>query len=185
MKLGLSVSFVLVVVSIFIVCRPTACSAASTSDAVHETALEEVTLKKYLQTMDDGSDTEYVATFRDLNGDGVDEAIVYLLGGAWCGSGGCNTFILRQERGSWKIVSEITIVRPPIRILESTSNGWHDIGVWVQGGRIRRGYEAALRFNGKTYPRNPTVAPATRAAQGASGETVIAAPLRGNLLRNK
>jgi hypothetical protein len=125
----------------------------------------------------------YVAAFRDLNGDGVDEAVVYLLGSNWCGSGGCNMLVLRQEHGSWKVVSTMTIVRPPVRVLESTSNGWRDIGVWVQGGGIRRGYEAELHFNGKTYSRNPSVPPAKHADQGASGETVIAVPLQSKPLR--
>jgi len=130
--------------------------------------------------MDDGADTSYLAAFRDLNGDGVDEAIVYLLGSSWCGSDGCNTLVLRQEHGLWKEVSTITVSRPPIRVLESTSNGWHDIGVWVQGGGIRRGHEAVLRFNAKTYPHNPSVLPGK---QGASGETVIGAPLQSKALR--
>lgn len=56
----------------------------------------------------------------------------------------------------------MTVVQLPIRVLESTANGWHDLGVWVQGGGIQPGYEAALSFDGRTYPRNPTVAPARR-----------------------
>lgn len=183
MKFGFSVLFSTLVVSVSLVCRPTDCSGEGVRGIIPATPSEEATLRAYLQTMDSGADTEYVAAFRDLDGDGVDEAIVYLIGGEWCGSGGCNMLILRQNHGSWKVVSTITIVRPPIRILESTSNGWHDVGVWVQGGGIRRGYEAELHFNGKTYRRNPGATPAKPAAQGASGETVIAVPLQSKSLR--
>lgn len=184
MKSIFPICFLLIVVSISLACRPTDGLAEGARGNVHETVSEEVTLKTYLQKMDDSTDTSYVAAFRDLNGDGIDEAIVYLLGSSWCGSGGCNTLILRQEHGAWKVVSEITIVTPPIRVLESTLNGWHDVGVWVQGGGVRRGYEAELRFNGKTYPRNLSVPPAKRTAQGASGETVIAMPLQYKPLRD-
>jgi hypothetical protein len=169
----------LIVVSICLVCRPTDCRGGDSNG----TPSEQATLKTFLQKVDDSSDTEYVAAFRDLNGDGVDEAIVYLLGNNWCGSGGCNMLVLSQERGSWKVVSTITIVRPPVRVLEGSSDGWHNIGVWVQGGGVRRGYEAELSFNGKTYSRNPSVPSAKRAAQGVSGETVIAEPLQTKPLR--
>jgi hypothetical protein len=130
-------------------------------------------LKRFLQTLDGNRTTRYVAAFRDLNGDGIPEAIVYLVGTKWCGSGGCNLLILTQDSSSWRIVTKVTITQPPIRVLRSASNGWRSIGVWVQGGGIRRGYEAELRFDGHTYPRNPTVPPSRRLEGKAAGEVVI------------
>lgn len=135
--------------SISLACLPIDCPGADARGNFDETASKEGTLKAYLQTMDDGTDTSYVVAFRDLNNDGVDDAIVYLLGGSWCGSGGCTTLILRQERGSWKVVSKITIVRPSIRVLESTLNGWHDIGVWVQGGAFGVGTRLTCVLTGR------------------------------------
>jgi hypothetical protein len=130
-------------------------------------------LKRFLQTLDRSRTTRYVAAFRDLNGDGIPEAIVYLVGPEWCGSGGCNMLILARDRSSWKIVTKVTITQPPIRVLTSASSGWRSLGVWVQGGGIRRGYEAELRFDGHTYPRNPTVPPSRRLQGKAAGEVVI------------
>jgi hypothetical protein len=135
-------------------------------------AMEE-SLKLFLQKFDDGKRTRYVAAFHDLNDDGMPEAIVYLVGNEWCGSGGCNTLILARDATSWKIVTNITITSPPIRILANKSNGWHSIGVWVQGGGIQPGYEAELRFDGQTYPRNPSTPPARRVEGEPAGETVI------------
>jgi len=40
--------------------------------------------------------TKYSYTEVDLNGDGVKEVVVYLTGRDWCGTGGCNTFILAR-----------------------------------------------------------------------------------------
>ncbi len=131
----------------------------------------EESLRRFLQTFDDDKTTRYIAGFRDLNADGTPEAIVYLMG-KWCGSGGCNTLILTRDGSSWKIVANIRITRPPIRVLTSTSNGWRSIGVWVQGGGIQPGYEAELRFDGKTYPKNPSVPPAHR-LKNPAGEVVI------------
>ncbi len=133
----------------------------------------EESLKRFLQSWDKDKTTRYIAAFRDLNGDGTPEAIVYLMGN-WCGSGGCTTLILTQDAGSWRIVTRITIARLPIRVLTNTSHGWRSIGVWVQGGGIRSGYEAELRFNGKSYPRNPSVPPARRLTGKPAGEVVIA-----------
>jgi hypothetical protein len=78
-----------------------------------------------------------------------------------------------RDSNSWKIVTNMTVTSPPIRILASKSSGWHNIGVWVQGGGVQPGYEAELRFDGKTYPRNPSVPPARRLEGNPAGEVVI------------
>jgi len=57
-------------------------------------------------------------------------------------------------------------------MLNTKSNGWHDISVVVAGGGIA-GYEAILPFDGKTYPSNPSVPPARRSIEKIQGETVI------------
>jgi|HubBroStandDraft_3_1064219.scaffolds.fasta_scaffold184111_2 hypothetical protein len=59
---------------------------------------------------------------------------------------------------------------PNIDFLDSKCSGWHDLGVWVQGGGIQPGYEASLSFNGKEYPSNPTVPPAQPLAKKVSGK---------------
>ena len=124
----------------------------------------------------------YFDAFVDLNGDGKKEAIVYLMGDGWCGSGGCTMLVLASEATSFKVVTEITISRPPIRVLSSTSHGWHNISVWVAGGGIEPAYEAELRFDGKTYPGNPSVAPARRLNGKVQGKIVIPSMQGGTLL---
>jgi hypothetical protein len=110
------------------------------------------------------------------------EAIVYMIGNNWCGSGGCNTLILTPHANSWSIVTDISITLPPIYVLTDKSNGWHSIGVWVQGGGIQPGYEAELRFDGKTYPDNPTVPSAQRLSRNPTGKMVIATTQNALLL---
>jgi len=134
---------------------------------------DEESIRKLFQGRDNDRSTRYLAVFRDLNGDGIPEAMVYLIGQQWCGSGGCHLFILQKSGGSWKTVTSMTITNPPIRVLDSKFNGWHSLGVRVQGGGTQPGFEAELRFNGKTYPRNPSVPPAHRAAKNLAGEVVI------------
>jgi hypothetical protein len=117
--------------------------------------------------------TKYLAAFVDLNGDGVNEAIVYVIGRSWCGTGGCNMLILARDGTSWKEVTSTTITRPPIRALKTKSNGWRNITVWVQGGGIEPGYEAELRFDGKNYPYNPSAPPARRLVGKVAGKIVL------------
>jgi len=133
----------------------------------------ELSLRSYLQTVYDDKAARYAVAFQDLDGDGIPEAIVYVVSRDWCGSGGCNTMILSHVRESWKVITEVRITRPPIRLLRSKSNGWYDLGVWVQGGGIQPGYEAQLRFDGKTYPENPTVPPANPLAAKVPGSVMI------------
>ena len=153
-----------------------------------QSAEEEASLKSFLQNelrmppLDDDKTTKYLAAFVDLNGDGTSEAIVYVTGRTWCGTGGCFMLILARAGTSWRIVTETTITRTPIRVLSTASNGWRNITVWVQGGGIQPGYEAELRFDGKIYPENPSVPPARRLTRKVPGQIILSSSQSGKLL---
>ena len=81
------------------------------------------------------------------------------------------------ETGEWtatgyREVTDISVARPPVRGLATTTRGWRDLGVMVGGGGIVRGYEARLRYDGHSYPDNPTVSPAVR-LQAIAGKQII------------
>lgn len=122
--------------------------------------------------------TDYLSAFVDLNRSGG-QVVVYLADQQWCGSGGCTTLILAPEGASYRIVTRIAIVRLPIRLLATTSNGWYDISVRVQGGGIHPGYEAKLSFDGKTYPSNPSVPPAQRLTREPAGTIIMSRAVLG------
>lgn len=96
----------------------------------------------------------------DLNGDGRPESIVYLTDPNFCGSGGCNLYVLSPVTGGYRFLMRATIAQLPIRLLPSSSHGWRDIGVTVSGGGVDRPYEAALKFDGHRYSSNPSMPPA-------------------------
>ena len=115
----------------------------------------------------------YTAAFSDLDGDGQPEALIYALAMAddsrtpetikeanLCGSGGCVLYILSLTPSNYRVITKTTIVKLPVRIMSSISHGWHDLGVQVSGGGITPGYEARLRFDGRSYPSNPSMPPA-------------------------
>lgn len=121
------------------------------------------------------SGARYLAALVDLRDDGEKELLVYLTG-PWCGSGGCTALVVECiSSASYVVRSRISLSRPPIRVLEAKTHGWHDLGVWLQGGGILPGYEAELPFDGKTYPPNPTLSPARRSTGEARGQIVIGA----------
>jgi hypothetical protein len=128
-------------------------------------------LRDYLR--DPFKTTRYCSAFVDLKDNGTRQVIVYFTDQHSCGSGGCTTLILAPEGSSYKVVTSITIVWPPIRVLGTKSNGWHDIGVMVHGGGTDPAYEAKLSFNGETYPSNPTMPPARRLTEKVAGEVVV------------
>jgi hypothetical protein len=130
-------------------------------------------LQSYLRDSDGDKTTRYFPVPVDLQDDGTQEIVVYLTGQMWCGSGGCRTLVLAPAGSSYSVVTRITITRPPIRVLNTKSNGWHDLGVWVQGGGIQPGYEAELPFDGKSYPSNPSIPPARRSTEKAAGKVLV------------
>lgn len=110
----------------------------------------------------DWPDTTYIAAYADLDGDGRDEALVSLRSGYFCGSGGCALHIYTPRGNSWREVAELTIVNLPVRLLAARNHGWHDLAVRVRGGGVDRPREARIRFNGRTYASNPSLAPRLR-----------------------
>lgn len=103
--------------------------------------------------------TKVYIGFSDLNGDGKDEAVAYVAGPYWCGSGGCNAHILTPDGDGWKEVGNTTVSSLPIGRLDSKTNGWNDLAITFSGG----GYAGIgqMKFKGDAYPRNPTTAPTT------------------------
>lgn len=173
---------------IFALCGTLMTATCLGQDRVSQDAAADGVLKTFLQNyLKSGSSgfdktTRYSAAFADSSGAKVPEVVVYVSGRAWCGSGGCSMLILRPDRVSFTVITRTTITRPPIRVLQTATNGWHDVGVWVQGGGILAGYTAVLSFNGKAYASNPTVPPARRLAGDSDGEILIPKSAAGFLL---
>jgi len=63
--------------------------------------------------------------------------------------------------------------RPLVIAALGRSHGWRNLIVFVAGGGILPGYYAELRFNGKTYPDNPTIKPAKRISGKPRGAVLI------------
>jgi hypothetical protein len=96
----------------------------------------------------------------DLNGDGRPEVVAQVLGPMFCGTGGCPLLIFREPSpGRLQLITRMSLFKDPLIVTERRHNRWKDLitRVRVDAGT---GYYAELRYDGRTYPTNPSVAPA-------------------------
>ena len=116
------------------------------------------------------ADVKYGYALVDLNGDGTNEALVYVTGGM-CGTGGCGVQVLARAESGWRTVTSTSIGYAPIQVLPERTHGWRDLGIYSRFNATE-GHQARLRFDGTTYPDNPSVPPAEPMSR-ASGDAVI------------
>lgn len=98
----------------------------------------------------DSSARRFVYYETDLNEDGAGELLVGFTGMNWCGSGGCTALLLSANG---ELITRFTVVDFPFKILGQKTKGWKDLVVYSGGA------DRLLQFDGKGYPRNPSVAP--------------------------
>lgn len=100
----------------------------------------------------------YFYTFEDLNNDGTDEAIAYLVGSYTCGTGGCTAMIFDVNGNEYTLNSQMTLVHTPIVVSETQTNGWQDLVVPVSGGGTTPS-DRLVQWTGQSYAANPSMAP--------------------------
>jgi len=86
----------------------------------------------------------------DLDGDAAKEIFVGLTGPYFCGSGGCTQYILKDDG---EVLTKFTVSDYPVVIAPDKTNGWSDL--YIQSGGDYR----VVKFDGKTYPSNPSILP--------------------------
>ena len=135
-------------------------------------------IRHALSRSEDAPDTDsagrYLYNRVDLNGDGRPEALVYLMGREFCGTGGCNLLVFQSGDNGYRLLAEISLVNNPVIVSRQRTRGWNDLILYVSGGGITRGYYVALRFDGRGYPDNPTILPALRRGTRIVGTAYVA-----------
>ncbi|WP_425448275.1 hypothetical protein [Dethiothermospora halolimnae] len=115
----------------------------------------------------------------DLNGDGKDEIFVYLVGPIVCGTGGCSAVIYREEDDEYILLSKFSLVNNPVIISNNKTNGYKDIIMHVAGGGVKSFY-AFLKYDGNTYPSNPSVQPKLERGTMVEGIAIVADDISKN-----
>jgi len=119
-----------------------------------------------------GAPGSYAASLHDLNGDGTQEAVVLLTGTDWCGSGGCTLLVAQHSGATWRLISKIMLVHPPVVALDRKRSGWQSLSVTVGGGGVVT-HPVTLDFRQGRYPSNPTTLPTSPASTLSSSEPLI------------
>ena len=109
----------------------------------------------------------------DLDGDGRPEIVVYLVGPMVCGTGGCTLLVFTPTGAGYRRVADVSVTRPPIRASSAKSSGWRNLIVHIGGGGAASA-DVELAFDGRAYPRNPTVpGPRVRPATELAGTDLL------------
>ncbi|MGY5451050.1 copper resistance protein NlpE N-terminal domain-containing protein [Agarivorans sp. MS3-6] len=131
----------------------------------------EAALKQYFKLhRTELNGTKYQWWKFDLNGDGKDEIITYV---DWCGSGGCSLLVFEANDHNHRFLSKTTLVHTPFYLASSSNARWQDLLIEVSGGGATPGLRL-LRFDGLSYPLNPSVQPNAPSPAPVSGITFYA-----------
>lgn len=154
-----------------------AVAAPANAQPSRDAALHAFLQERFAEDRAGFPDTRYLAGWADLNGDGQPEALVYLMSGNHCGSGGCTLYIYTPEQGSFYQHGAMSVTNLPVRVLTSRTRGWRDLSVAVAGGGARA-RTVLVPHGATTYPENPTVAPARTLPHDPPGSVVIGVDAR-------
>jgi hypothetical protein len=105
----------------------------------------------------DSANRKFIFFEYDLNEDGKKEKFVGLTGSYFCGTGGCTQFLLNYQGN---VITKFTVSDYPIVIDHNKTNGWKDL--FIRSGSKDR----IVKFDGKTYPSNPSTLPALTVLPG-------------------
>lgn len=126
------------------------------SEMKRDKALEEAIAKELDYDKKSYGPIRYYYKNIDLNDDGNREVFAYLVGSYVSGSGGSSAIVFERDGEEYKALSRFSLVRNPIIISDSKTNGYRDIIMSVSGGGVEQFY-SHIKFDGKTYPGNPSV----------------------------
>jgi hypothetical protein len=109
----------------------------------------------------------------DLNGDGRQDALVLLENPLYfCGTGGCTMLVFKGTPSGFEFVSLSTLMRGPVLVSETTTQGWRDLIVEVSGGGMAA-KKVAMKFTGSKYPVNPSTLPPLPQNQPVKGTKIF------------
>lgn len=152
-------------------------SSSNSIDYVYSETERDIKLEralvKELALEKDEDNVRYYYNKVDLNEDGKPEIFAYLVGSPVCGTGGCSAVIFKQENEQYTVLSKFTLVNNPVIISNSKTKGYRDIIMHVSGGGIES-FSALIRYDGTTYPSNPSIQPKVMPGTKVNGIAIIA-----------
>lgn len=90
----------------------------------------------------------YIYNQLDLNGDGRNETLVYLLGPEFCGTGGCNLLVLNAQ---YQVMGDFSLVSVPVQVSNQSHKGWKQLSWSQSGGGSTSAKTVYAQVSGKAY----------------------------------
>ena len=115
------------------------------------------------------AEAKWLTARADLNGDGKDEVLAYVVDPKVCGADGCTLYVLSDNgTNGFQLTDTIGPVQLPVYALAPAgADGWATLGVTV-GGAGREAALVAVAHDATGYAKNPAAAPAKPAQAGAA-----------------
>lgn len=148
------------------------------SETKRDIQLEKAIVKAFDLSQDENN-IRYYYNKVDLNDDGKAEIFVYIVGSYVCGTGGCSAAILKNVDEEYILLSKFSLVNNPVIISNKKTNGYKNIIMQVYGGGIER-FFAQLKYDGTTYPSNPSIQPKIKQGTKLDGIAIIADDITKN-----
>ncbi|MGR9048108.1 hypothetical protein ACQ4XT_05755 [Halobacillus faecis] len=142
------------------------------SETERDPKLEAAIEQEYNLTLSE-ENIRYYYNRIDLNNDGDKEVFVFLVGPFVCGTGGCSAVIFKEKEGGYQVLSRFSLVRNPVIVSNTKTNGYRDLIMYVAGGGMED-FFAHVKFDGNTYPLNPSVQPKVAPGTKVEGEAIVA-----------
>lgn len=112
--------------------------------------LEEALREKYDLNKNASKQTRYYYNYVDLDGDGINEIFVEVLGPYTSGNGVDNAVIYKENNGILKEVDDFILINNPVIISDEKTNGWNDIIINISENTLEKKY-VVLKYDGKDY----------------------------------
>ena len=97
------------------------------SEREKNTDIEKLIIDTFEITDDVKKDTKYYYNYVDLNNDGSDEIIAFVVGPSTTGSGGSSVLIAEKQNDSWNLKQTLNLINQPIIISDNLENGMKEI----------------------------------------------------------
>jgi hypothetical protein len=142
------------------------------SETQRDIKLEKALIREFL--LDKYQDrARYYYNKIDIDDDGKPEIFAYLVGSSFCGTGGCSAAIFKEKKNNYYLLARFSIVKNPVIISDSKTKGYKDIIMNVYGGGIVP-FFARLKYDGTTYPSNPSIQPKVEPGTKLAGVAIVA-----------
>lgn len=123
------------------------------SETERNAELEKLIAKTWEIPADELSGTSYYYNYTDLNGDGTDELFAVAMGPYTSGTGGDSALIASVgSGGALTLRQTFTLMREPVIVSDTVTNGWHDLITAQYGGGAEACYRVLKADAKGTYP---------------------------------